>query len=82
MNATSVPMIRWTLRQVMADRQVSNKALADALGIHPNSVSNMKRRNDMPRIDGTLLDGLCKHLQCTPHDLIAYVRDDPSSGDD
>jgi putative transcriptional regulator len=66
------PMIRWRLRQVMADRQISNRALAEALGVHEASVSNMKRRDTMPRIDGTQLDALCRALNCTPAELIDY----------
>jgi putative transcriptional regulator len=66
------PMIRWRLRQVMADRQISNRALAEALGVHEASVSNMKRRDTMPRIDGAQLDALCRALNCTPAELIDY----------
>nr|WP_163671799.1 helix-turn-helix transcriptional regulator [Adonisia turfae] len=68
-------MIQWKLRQVMADRQMTNRALADLVGMHETSISNMKRRNDMPRIDGVLLNGLCNALSCTPFDLIVYSVD-------
>ena len=74
--STVVPMIRWKLRQVMADRNVTNRALAEKLGVHETSISNLKRRDTMPRVDGDLLDGLCKALACTPADLITYTDDD------
>ena len=70
------PMIQWRLRQVMADRQITNRALAELVGMHETSISNMKRRDDMPRIDGILLNGLCTALKCTPHDLIFYSVDE------
>ncbi len=70
------PMIQWKLRQVMADRQMTNRALAELVGMHETSISNMKRRDDMPRIDGVLLNGLCVALKCTPYDLIFYSADD------
>ena len=66
------PMIKWRLRQVMADRNMTNRALAEALGVHETSISNMKRRDTMPRVDGEMLDGLCKALACGPGDLIDY----------
>jgi putative transcriptional regulator len=72
-------MIRWKLRQVMADRNVTNRALAEAIGVHETSISNLKRRDTMPRVDGELLDGLCKALHCTPADLITYTNDDPTA---
>ena len=79
MRSTVVPMIRWKLRQVMADRQMTNRALAEAIGVHETSISNLKRRDTMPRVDGEMLDGLCKALACTPADLITYTDDDPTA---
>lgn len=69
-------MIRWKLRQVMADRSMSNRALAEALNLHETTISNMKRRDDMPRIDGETLNLLCKALGCVPGDLIVYSQDE------
>ena len=80
MSMVLVPVIRWKLRQLMADRQVTNRALADALGIHETSVSNMKRRDDMPRVDGETLNILCNTLNCTPSDLIEYAADTDEAG--
>ncbi|MEB3280546.1 MAG: helix-turn-helix transcriptional regulator [Lyngbya sp.] len=69
-------VIRWKLRQIMSDRMVSNRALAEFVGIHETNISNMKRRDDMPRIDGDTLNKLCLALNCTPSDLIEFeVRD-------
>ena len=69
-------MLRWKLRQVMADRNVSNRALASAIGIHETNVSNMKRRDSMPRIDGETLEALCKALNCTPFELLEYMPEE------
>ncbi len=65
-------MIQWRLRQVMADRNITNRALAGQVGLHETSVSKLKQRDDMPRIDGGLLDRLCFALNCEPSELIAY----------
>lgn len=69
-------MLRWKLRQVMADRNMSNRALASAIGIHETNVSNMKRRDSMPRIDGETLEALCKALNCTPFELLEYTPEE------
>ena len=72
-------MIQWRLRQVMADRNITNRALAGKVGLHETSVSKLKQRNDMPRIDGGLLDKLCVALNCLPADLILYLADEEVS---
>ncbi|MEM9264562.1 MAG: helix-turn-helix transcriptional regulator [Cyanobacteria bacterium P01_F01_bin.13] len=74
-------MIQWRLRHVMADRQMTNKTLADLMGVHATSISNMKRRDDMPRIDGATLNGLCNALNCGPWDLIFYSTDEDAGND-
>jgi putative transcriptional regulator len=75
MNATLAPVIRWKLRQIMADRQITNRDLARAVGMHETSISNLKRRDDMPRVDGELMDKLCRALDCNPGDLIVRTED-------
>lgn len=72
-------MIQWRLRQVMADRNITNRALAGKVGLHETSISKLKQRNDMPRIDGGLLDKLCLALDCIPGDLIFYSADEELS---
>lgn len=72
-------MIQWRLRQIMADRNITNRALAGKVGLHETSISKLKQRNDMPRIDGGLLDKLCIALSCSPSDLIFYSADEEVS---
>ena len=38
------------MRQIMADRKISNKALADFLDRHPTGVSRLKGQDDLPAI--------------------------------
>lgn len=68
-------MLRWKLREVMARQNMTNRRLADLVGIHETNISNMKRRDTMPRIDGETLEALCKALSCTPFDLLEYAPD-------
>jgi len=70
-------VIRWKLAVVMADRNISNKELAARVGMHPTSVSKIKTRRRLTRIDETTLNALCKALNCQPGDLMVYEEDDP-----
>ena len=48
----TIPMARivWKMRQVMADRKISNKALADFLERHPTGISRLKGQDALPAI--------------------------------
>jgi putative transcriptional regulator len=70
-------VIRWKLAVVMADRNISNKELAALVGMHPTSVSKIKTRRRLTRIDESTLDALCKALNCQPGDLMVYEEDNP-----
>lgn len=77
MTTTAIaPMLRWKLREIMSRENMTNRRLAEILGIHETNVSNMKRRDTMPRIDGETLETICKALKCTPTDLLEYVPEE------
>jgi putative transcriptional regulator len=61
---------KWNLRQLMADRRVKNKDLAEALGIHWTAISRMKSKDEMPRIDGASLMTICDVLNCRLTELV------------
>lgn len=81
-------LIKWRLREVMARYSIKAVDLAIEMKISPNSVSNLRKANSMPRLDGESLNKLCNALnklakdldeEITPMTLIQYVRDlDPS----
>ena len=70
-------MIRWKLAVVMAERNISNKELAVLIGMHPTSVSKIKTRRRLTRIDEATLSALCRALKCQPGDLMVYEEDEP-----
>ncbi|MEG4809824.1 helix-turn-helix transcriptional regulator [Microcoleus sp. F8-D3] len=70
-------MIRWRLAVVMADRNISNKELAVLTGMNPRSISRLKTRRYLTRIDAATLNVLCKSLNCKPGDLMDYEEDSP-----
>ena len=69
-------MIRWRLAVVMAERNISNKELAILIDMNPKSVSRLKVRRRLTRIDESTLNSLCKALNCQPGDLMVYEEDE------
>jgi putative transcriptional regulator len=63
-------MLKWKLRQVMAQKPWTNRELAKAVGVHETTISRLKTRNDVPRLEPALLEGLLRELECTANDLI------------
>ena len=68
----------------MARYKIKAKDLAKELGQTPNSISNLRNNDTMPRLDGDSLNNLCNALnklapdiqqEITPMTLIDYSRD-------
>ncbi len=49
-NPLSMGKIAWKLRETMARRKVSNKDLANALGVHATTISRIKSRDLLPEL--------------------------------
>lgn len=73
---SSEVVIRWRLAVVMAERNISNKELATLIEMNPKSVSRLKVRRRLTRIDESTLNSLCKALNCQPGDLMVYQEDE------
>ena len=69
-------MINWRLAVVMAERNISNKELALRTGMNPRSISRLKTRRRLTRIDEDTLNTLCEALSCQPGDLMVYEKDE------
>ncbi|MEO0396815.1 MAG: helix-turn-helix transcriptional regulator [Cyanobacteria bacterium P01_A01_bin.137] len=69
----SLDVIHWRLAVIMAERNVRNKDLAALTGISERSISRLKVRRQISRIDAETLDALCKALNCQPGDLMVYT---------
>jgi putative transcriptional regulator len=84
MNAPTLKMsrVKWKLRALMADRKITNKALAEKMGVNPVSIAKLKAQDDLPQIGGETLARMCdaisaiSQLPCTPNDLLEYVPDE------
>lgn len=60
----------------MARQRMTNKRLAELIGVHPNAISRLKNQDILPQIGGEMLNALSHHLDCTPNDLIEYISDE------
>ena len=66
----------WRLRQIMADKKLTNEEVAAKLraatgrNTHWTTISRWKQADVMPKIDDIDLDGLLYALQCTRDDLL------------
>ncbi|MFB2979267.1 helix-turn-helix domain-containing protein [Microseira sp. BLCC-F43] len=69
-------MINWRLAVVMAERNISNKELALRTGMNPRSISRLKTRRRLTRIDEETLNLLCDALNCQPGDLMVYEKEE------
>lgn len=71
--------IKWKLNQIMFDREIKNKDLVAATGLHINTISKLKNCRIMPdRLDRNTLEKLCKALQVQPGELLVYEDDTQS----
>lgn len=69
-------MIIWKLDDLLRRRRIKGRHLALAMGIGENYLSRV--RHEVPdRLSLSLLDGLCRELDCTIADLLEYVPGEP-----
>lgn len=85
-------MILWKLKAFMDKYRITNRELSSRLGKHENSISRLKNKATMPKIDGGELNNICSALEeCLQElgvpkpveieDLVEFISDnrDPSS---
>lgn len=66
----------WKLRQIMADKKLSNEDVASRMRERTGrktfwtTISRWKQLDAMPKIDGTDLDALVAALECKRDDLL------------
>lgn len=75
--SATLPMtIKWNLAYLMLEREIKTGDLAEATGLHANTISKLKAYREMPkRLDRDTLNRLCQALNCVPGDLLKYEAD-------
>lgn len=68
-------VIHWKLNELMAQKRIRNKDLAEALGITENSVYRLRKTDEMPRLTPERLNGICTYLECQPGELLVWSPD-------
>jgi putative transcriptional regulator len=68
--------IRIRLDVMLAERRMKSKDLAELLGITQANLSILKQGTQVKAIRLSTLEGLCRHLDCQPGDLLEFVADD------
>lgn len=70
--------LKWKLRHLMRERKISNKQLAESIGVHRNTVLLLKE--DYPTmIRMKHLESLCEILGCQPSDLFEVTEETPGT---
>ncbi len=67
-------MINIRLDHVLLDKRMKLKDLAEATGLAVNNLSILKT-NKARAIRFSTLESLCTALNCTPGDLIEFIRE-------
>ncbi|MGA0199346.1 MAG: helix-turn-helix domain-containing protein [Prochlorotrichaceae cyanobacterium] len=67
-------MIVWRLKELMADRGLTYRDLAQITGRSLSTCSTLKNRRFLSRIDMVLLNALCEGLDCQPGDLLQHQK--------
>ena len=68
-------MIKFTVKVMLAKREMTQKELAEKTGIRPPTISAMCT-GTIKRIPVDALDEICKVLDCQPADIMEYVPDE------
>jgi putative transcriptional regulator len=68
-------MIKFTVKVMLAKREMTQKELADRTGIRPPTISALCT-GTIKRIPVDALDEICKVLECQPADLMEFIPDE------
>lgn len=55
----------WKLRAIMADRNLSIRALSQETGFHQNTIVKWRKADTLPKINSDELERLARGVNCT-----------------
>ena len=71
-------MVKFTLKVILAKREMTQKELAEKTGIRPPTISALAL-GTISRVPVDALDKICTVLDCQPADIMEYIPSAPTS---
>ena len=68
-------MIKFTVKVMLAKREMTQKQLAEKTGIRPPTISAICT-SSVKHLPIDALDKICSVLDCQPSDIMEYVKSD------
>lgn len=69
-------MIKFTVKVMLAKRDMTQKRLAEVAGIRPTTLSRICL-GTIKEVPVNVLDKICTVLECQPNDLMEHIPDQP-----
>lgn len=69
-----IPVIRFSLKVMLAKRNMTQKELAERTGVRPPTISAFAL-GTVKHIPVEVLDKICTVLDCQPADLMEYTKE-------
>lgn len=66
-------MIKFKVKVILAQKEMTQRDLAEATGIRPPTVSAICT-GKIKEIPVSALDKICKALECQPSDIMEYIE--------
>ena len=73
-------MIKFTLKVILAKREMTQKELAARTKIRPSTISAISL-GTIGRVPVDVLDRICTVLNCQPADIMEYIPSAPTSNE-
>lgn len=67
-------MIKFRVKVMLAEREITQKALAEMTGIRPSTVSDICN-GTIKHLPISALNKICQVLNCQPADLMVFLPD-------
>ena len=68
-------MVRLTLDKILENRGITRYELAKRTEVKFQTIDRYYK-NRVVRYDSYILDRICKVLDCTPNDILEYIKDE------
>jgi putative transcriptional regulator len=67
--------VRFRLKEILNEKGMSERQLAELTGIRPNTINDICR-NQLQRLHVDVIDKICRVLDVKPGDWIMYISEE------